>query len=77
VVVQELTLAIGDDHDCEEMESRMSMVEKVARAIIDQLKADALRLKSFDTLEHEIDEDELKGTYDGRIDAVALAHAAI
>lgn len=36
----------------------MSMVEKVARAIIDQLKADALRHKSFDTLEHEIDEDE-------------------
>lgn len=60
----------------------VSLIDKVARAIIDQLKADAVRFTSFETLEYVQDEEDddrpaNNGTYDGKIDAEALARAAI
>ncbi|MDE3797587.1 hypothetical protein I7G59_09635 [Sinorhizobium meliloti] len=60
----------------------LTVIDKVARAIIDQLKADAERFTAFESLEHEREEASLgrpanNGTYDGKIDAEALARAAI
>lgn len=61
------------------------MVERVARALVDQLRADRERMRAHESLNYEQtdlwpDEDHMpppnNGVYDGMIDAVALARAA-
>lgn len=62
------------------------MVERVARALVDQLRADRERMRAHESLNYEQtdlwpDEDHMpppnNGVYDGMIDAVALARAAL